>query len=206
MSKQILNLKQTTPETFFVTSGTDERVGYTVNIKEGTCDCPVNFHKGEYCKHMNTVDEYLMIQDKIPTDECEKCEPEDYNGNCQYQQVMFDRGYILFVIKDKHTWKKKEAWEKMAEDKQGVIELGEVDRHPMVHGNCSHFHLFDQSEKLKGDRVVRFSAKGISQKLANEVYEDLEKIMEKYTGRHIDVCDRFEVSDANTETDEVVPK
>lgn len=154
MSKQILNIKQTTPETFWVTSGTDERVGYTVNIKEGTCECPQNFHRGLYCKHQEIVDEHLISTEKIKVENCEIFGEDDEDLTCTFQQVMIDREYILIESSvGKEVWKKKEAYENMAEKGLTEIKLEVVDKH--LHSNCTEFHLFDQSQKLNIEEEIK---------------------------------------------------
>lgn len=37
-------------------SFTDPRKMYTINIEEGSCDCPDNVHRGVNCMHMQAVD------------------------------------------------------------------------------------------------------------------------------------------------------
>ncbi len=200
-----LTVKKTTDETFFVGSETDPRVGYTVNIKEGTCECPQYQHRGLYCKHQEVVDEWLIAKEIIKLDWCEA--ESEYDLTCAWQQVMIDRGYILFNDhRDIHVWKKKEAWDKLADDKKGDIQLeGSPDRQ-FVHRTCRHFHLFDRSPKLKGDQVVSFRVMGISEELANEIFDDLHKIFDKYGNRHIEICEQMELSKAGVEHYDAVEK
>ncbi len=140
MSNQTLKIKETTPETYFVQSGTDERVGYTVNIKEGTCECPQNFHRGLYCKHQEVVDEHLIITERILIDECKNNESNKSLG-CAFQQTMLDRGYICLP---EYVWKKKEAYDAMPDEKKLKIIIDKVDKNN--HFGCSEFHLFKQEK------------------------------------------------------------
>jgi hypothetical protein len=36
---------------------------YHVNIKEQTCECPDFEHRGTYCKHLQAVDQHIMLQE-----------------------------------------------------------------------------------------------------------------------------------------------
>lgn len=141
MSKQVLNIKKTTDETFWVTSGTDERSGYAVNIKEGTCECPQNFHRGLYCKHQEVVDENLIIDEKILLEKCSNHE-SNKSLNCAFQQVMLDRGYICLP---EYVWKKREAYDAMADDKKQRIIIEKINKN--YHTECSEFHLFEPDEE-----------------------------------------------------------
>ena len=53
----------TTDETATVQSQSDERKIYTVNFREETCECPQNFHRHVYCKHLEAVDIAKMWRD-----------------------------------------------------------------------------------------------------------------------------------------------
>ncbi len=60
----------TTDETATVPSQSDERILYTVNFKEETCECPQNFHRHVYCKHLEAVDIAKM---QLENGDCNAC-------------------------------------------------------------------------------------------------------------------------------------
>lgn len=145
---QTMTITKTTDETYFVASESDERKGYAINIKEGTCECPQYEHRGLYCKHQDGVDDRLIMEGKIPSDKCNVEEEKDIN--CAWQQVMLDRGYILYVNKKGiNVWKKREAYDAMSKDditlEKDILLEGSPDS--MLHSGCERFHLFKQEKK-----------------------------------------------------------
>ncbi len=140
-SELALTVKKTTDETFFVGSESDPRVGYTVNIREGTCECPQYQHRGLYCKHQDVVDDSLILSERIPIEECNSVDDGAKHLSCVFQNVMLDRGYIM--IED-CKWKKKEFYEKMEESKKPEVWLsGSPDK--LVHPKCKEYHLFEKN-------------------------------------------------------------
>ncbi len=206
MSKQVLNIKQTTPETFFVQSGTDERVGYTVNIKEGICECPQNKYRGAYCKHQEIVDEHLIATEKIPRDHCnERFIEVDRDMNCTFQQLMLDRDYILYEDeKDVWHWKKREAYDAMDEMKKGEMILDESPDYQNTHKICAHFHLFDRESKLKGNKVVYLTVMGISDEKAEKLFQKFQKLYDEESSKDIEICDRYELGKTTTDVFSIV--
>ena len=49
-------------ETATVQSQSQDKI-YHINIKEQTCECPDFIHRGTYCKHLQAVDQHIMLKE-----------------------------------------------------------------------------------------------------------------------------------------------